>query len=153
MLRYVLVSRRVASKRIHSTSRRHYSDYPTSSTYSEGGQPRRFRPTSSQSTPGAPAATERTFVSSHYKVDEEQVERYLARRNIMFQPYGNSLKLQCPFCPPDRNRSGFRLVVSKENGHFNCSACNSKGSWCAFFLSPLDNSVFCFGVFSTSRRF
>lgn len=137
MLRFVSCSRLTVlgrQSRGRKQQSRKFSDVSSSSTYSSGSPVRRMRPTTSQSSAVPPSApTEKTFVSAHYKVDEEQVERFLARRNIVFHPAGNELKLQCPFCPPDRNRSGFRLTISKENGNYHCSVCQARGSWFVLF--------------------
>lgn len=146
MLRAISFSRLATrSRRATSLKNRLFSDTPSSSSYSDDAQTPRMRTGPAQTVPGAPASADKTFVSSHYRVAEGQIERFLARSQIAFQLRDGGIKLnQCPFCPPENSRTSFKLIINRENGSYHCAACRSKGSWSVLFLILKISSIFPF---------
>eukprot|EP01083_Nonionella_stella_P238747 836449_1 len=72
------------------------------------------------------------FVSSHYRLDPEQLTSYLSRKNIAFSDKGEKVALKyCPKCPAHKDKFDnlFKLYAWKDRGSFFCHRCSAKGSW------------------------
>ncbi len=93
-----------------------------------------------------------TFISSHFRVDEEALQQYLTRKNIQFRISGipflrspfsfNSHTLkggevvvkECPWCPSHKDKldNMWKLNISRLHGAYMCHRCSAHGSWYDF---------------------
>lgn len=99
------------------------------------------------------AATEHTFVSSHFRIDEHELRSYLDRKGLVINVRVHRIARSHPlltraracqatpkhfvvkFCPlcarPHMNKPDnlWKLYIKREDGAFFCHRCGIKGSW------------------------
>jgi twinkle protein len=78
-------------------------------------------------------SSEKTFVSSYYRIDESVFVPYLTRKNLVFRQNekGQIIIRECPFCHDTKSHPTnlWKLYIYTENGHYFCFRCSSQGSW------------------------
>ncbi|EFA82972.1 T7-like mitochondrial DNA helicase [Heterostelium album PN500] len=85
-----------------------------------------------------------TFVSSYYKVNEEQVLQYLERKKLQYRISGQEIIVkECPLCPDTKGKLDnlWKLYISRETSGYNCFRCSNKGSWFDFKANLGDLSM------------
>lgn len=78
---------------------------------------------------------DRTFVSSHFRLEPDEVERYLRKRGLQYRiSNGQATIRECPFCHPTRGKPDNlnTLGVSCAQGCYHCFRCGASGSWFDF---------------------
>ncbi|KAM9969637.1 hypothetical protein ACTFIR_001473 [Dictyostelium discoideum] len=73
-----------------------------------------------------------TFVSSHYKVNEESMLSYLDRKKLVYKIIGKQIIVkECPLCHDTKGKfdNFWKLYISRETAAFFCHRCGCKGSW------------------------
>jgi len=79
-----------------------------------------------------PTRASSTFVSSHFRVDEAELERYLRRKDLALKHTpSHFIVRECPFCTkPHRGKADnlWKLYIKREDGAFFCHRCGSRGS-------------------------
>ncbi|KAK5578749.1 hypothetical protein RB653_008422 [Dictyostelium firmibasis] len=73
-----------------------------------------------------------TFVSSHYKVNEESMLSYLDRKKMVYKIIGKQIIVkECPLCHDTKGKfdNFWKLYISRETAAFFCHRCGCKGSW------------------------
>ncbi|KYQ94381.1 T7-like mitochondrial DNA helicase [Tieghemostelium lacteum] len=73
-----------------------------------------------------------TFVSSHYKVNVDNILQYLDRKKLVYKIVGQEIIIkECPFCPDTKGKFDnlWKLYISKETAAYFCHRCANKGSW------------------------
>ncbi|KAK8812216.1 hypothetical protein WA158_007450 [Blastocystis sp. Blastoise] len=77
-----------------------------------------------------------TFVSQHYKINEEQIVDYLKRKDFTYKENQNEFIIrECCFCEkPTNNKLDnlYKLYIDKNSGSFFCHRCGAQGSWFDF---------------------
>lgn len=71
-------------------------------------------------------------MSSHFRVDYDEVETYLKKRNLEYRvEQGRAVVKECPFCHPIGGKLSnmYKLNVFLDSGGFHCHRCKTKGSW------------------------
>lgn len=120
-----------------STPPSHSAHKPTS-TYERSVPIAHNRQTPSKNVSGA---TDNTFVSSYYRIDESVFEPYLSRKNLVYKKNANKQFVirDCPFCHDTKSHPTnlWKLYIYMENGHYHCFRCSSQGSWYAMRTSHL----------------
>ena len=74
----------------------------------------------------------KTFVSQHYKLADNEVPDYLKRKSLLFTKAGDQIKVKmCPFCHAIKNdpTNMNTLNILAESGAHNCFRCGARGSW------------------------
>lgn len=80
-----------------------------------------------------------TFVSSYYRIDEQQIFSFLERKSLDFRLSPDRSQViikECPFCHDTKGHASnqFKLYIYKDNGRYYCFRCGSNGSWYVLFI-------------------
>ncbi|GAM20688.1 hypothetical protein SAMD00019534_038630 [Acytostelium subglobosum LB1] len=104
----------------------------------------RSSPKTTTTTTGNNNNNDKTFVSSYYKVNEENVLSYLDRKKLLYRISGHEIVVkECPMCPDTKGKLDnlWKLYISRETSTFFCHRCSNKGSWFDFKANLGDLSL------------
>ncbi|KAF2075894.1 hypothetical protein CYY_002785 [Polysphondylium violaceum] len=89
-----------------------------------------------------------TFVSSHFKMNEDSILSYLDRKKLIYKILGQEILIkECPFCSDTKGKLDnlWKLYISRETAAYFCHRCGNKGSWIDFKVNlgdlSLDSSI------------
>jgi twinkle protein len=78
-----------------------------------------------------------TYVSSHYRISNNEIMNYLKRKELVYRENNHNQTLvikECPFCHPTKNKpdNQYKLFIFTNTGAHFCHRCQAHGSWFDF---------------------